>query len=121
MPSTKLFGIALTVLLSAGFALGQSRARGAGRQKQTANAQVVRGEEIYNAECEICHYSRSTLRKIGPGLKGVTARDRFANGKKVDDEGLRRWIENGGKDMPGFRQALTAEKIRDLIAYLKTL
>lgn len=119
MPSTKLCRVAVIILAS--FSLGQSRAKDAGRQKSAANTQVARGEEIYDAECAICHYSRSTLKKIGPGLKGLTTRGKFADGRKVDDEGLRRWIENGGKDMPGFRQTLSAEKIRELIAYLKTL
>ncbi len=119
MPSTKLCRVAVIILAS--FSLGQSRAKDAGRQKPAVNLQVARGEEIYDAECAICHYSRSALKKIGPGLKGLTARGKFADGRKVDDEGLRRWIENGGKDMPGFRQTLNAEKIRELIAYLKTL
>lgn len=121
MPSTKLCSVAVIVLGVAGFSFGQSRAKDAGRQKPTANAAAARGEQVYNAECEICHYSRSTLKKIGPGLKAVAGRRKFADGRTVDDERLRGWIEDGGKDMPGFRQTLSAEKIRDLIAYLKTL
>lgn len=45
----------------------------------------------------------------------------FSNGKKVTDAGLTRWIEDGGKDMPGFKETLTPEQVRALISYLKTL
>jgi hypothetical protein len=48
-------------------------------------------------------------------------RERFRNGMKADDENLRRVIERGGKDMPGFRSSLKLMQIRDLIAYVKTL
>jgi mono/diheme cytochrome c family protein len=58
---------------------------------------------------------------VGPGLKGLMARGKYVNGKKLDDESLRAWIENGGKDMPGFKGALKEDEIRDLVAYLKTL
>jgi mono/diheme cytochrome c family protein len=34
---------------------------------------------------------------------------------------MRVWIEAGGKDMPGFREALKPNEVRDLIAYLRTL
>jgi len=40
---------------------------------------------------------------------------------KADDENLRRVIERGGKDMPGYRNSLKPEQIRDLIVYVKTL
>ena len=48
-------------------------------------------------------------------------RERFRNGMKADDENLRRVIERGGKDMPGYRNSLKPAQIRDLIAYVKTL
>ncbi len=60
-------------------------------------------------------------KKIGPGLKGLTARGKFSDGKKVDDESLKAWIEKGGKDMPGFKDSLNDAEIRDQIAYLRTL
>ncbi len=113
--------LAAIILAGAACLLGQSPARDVGRQKSVANAEIARGKEAYEAECAICHYSGSALKKIGPGLKGLTARGKFADGTKVDDDGLRRWIEKGGKDMPGFRKTLSPERVHDLIAYLKTL
>jgi mono/diheme cytochrome c family protein len=83
--------------------------------------EVARGKMVYAEHCAICHYSDSTAQKIGPGLKGLDKRGKFANGRKVDDAALTRWIESGGKNMPGFRKSLKPEQIRDLIAYMKTI
>lgn len=87
--------------------------------KATESSDVARGEEIYEKNCAICHFATSPEKKIGPGLKGIMKKDRFSNGQKVNDENMRRWIENGGKDMPPSH--LNAEQIRELIAYVKTL
>jgi mono/diheme cytochrome c family protein len=101
--------------------LGQSVLKNRTRGKATASAAVVHGQKVYDAQCEVCHFNQSTEKKIGPGLKGLMARGKFPDGKKVNDENLRAWIENGGKDMPGFKDSLNDTEIRDLIAYLKTL
>lgn len=121
MRSKVLPALATLTLTAAASLLAQAPAKNSAGRKPAPSAEVMRGKGIYDAECEICHYSASTLKKIGPGLKGLTGRGKFANGMKVDDEGLRRWIEKGGKDMPGFQKRLSPEKTRDLIAYLKTL
>ncbi len=85
------------------------------------SAAIERGKAIHKEFCGICHYAASSAKKIGPGLKGLSAHGKFANGKLVDDASLRAWIERGGKDMPGFKDTLKAEQVSDLIAYLKTL
>jgi cytochrome c2 len=82
---------------------------------------VVSGSRIYAAKCEICHFSKSKAKKIGPGLANIYPGGKFANGKKVDDASMRLWIELGGKDMPGYKESLKPGEIRDLIAYLRTL
>ena len=121
----ELFGAALLLIAGAPgiFAAASSEmARPkSGQEKQNAHADIARGKKVYDARCEICHYSASAKKKIGPGLNGLMARGKYANGKKVDDESLRAWIEKGGKDMPGYKGVLKEEEIRDLIAYMKTL
>ena len=82
---------------------------------------ATKGGVIYKRNCEICHHSASTAKKIGPGLKGVYKRETFAAGKPVNDETMRTWIEDGGKDMPQFKNTLKPEQIADLIAYIRTL
>jgi cytochrome c len=79
------------------------------------------GKGIYQQRCASCHFSDSTAQKIGPGLKGLYARGIFADGKKVEDSSMAKWIELGGKNMPGFKDALKPEQVRTLILYVKTL
>ncbi len=87
----------------------------------SAAAEIEKGKTIYNKHCAVCHFAASDAKKVGPGLKGLSKRGIFVDGKPVTDESLRAWIENGGKNMPGFKAALSAEQARNLIAYLKTL
>lgn len=101
------------------FSAGQATA--AGQAKDSEAADAVKGKQVYAQKCEICHYSASAEKKIGPGLAGLMKRETFRNGMKADDEDLRRVIERGGKDMPGYRNSLKPAQIRDLIAYVKTL
>ena len=82
---------------------------------------IQRGKAIYKECCGICHYAASPAKKIGPGLKGLSQRSKFANDKPVNEASLRAWIESGGKDMPSFKGTLKPDQINDLIVYLKTL
>jgi cytochrome c len=84
-------------------------------------AAVASGQKIYAKQCEICHYATSKAKKIGPGLANIYPNGKFSNGKKVDDASMRGWIESGGKDMPGYKELLKPNEIRDLLAYLRTL
>jgi mono/diheme cytochrome c family protein len=113
--------LALTLPLT-----GQGPAKSAGDKKPPASgkpgaASVKAGQSVYATYCAICHLPTSTEKKIGPGLKGLVKREKFSSGEKITDESLRAWIEKGGKDMPAFKQTLTPEQIRDVIAYVKTL
>jgi mono/diheme cytochrome c family protein len=79
------------------------------------------GKDLFNQHCASCHFTETTAQKIGPGLKGLYKRQTFADGKKITDATVTRWIEAGGKDMPGFKESLKPEQLRALISYLKTL
>jgi mono/diheme cytochrome c family protein len=84
------------------------------------NANLTDGKLVYDQKCEACHYSTSSEKKIGPGLAGLMKRSKFKNGMAANNDHLRRVIERGGKDMPGFRDSLTGRQVRDLIAYVNT-
>ncbi len=84
-------------------------------------AEIALGKQIYMKQCSVCHFANSTAKKIGPGMKGVYPRGKFAAGGKVDDESMRKWIYNGGKNMPGYQNILKPGEVRDLLAYLHTL
>lgn len=110
-------------LAAAGLPSAQTPAKNGSASKQPAAsaAQVEEGRKAYEAKCAVCHYEKSAAKKIGPGLLGLAKRGKYADGKPVDDASLRVWIEKGGKNMPGFKDSLKAEQVRDLIAYLKSL
>ena len=84
-------------------------------------AEVSAGKAAYEERCAICHFSESTAKKVGPGLKDLYPRGKFADGRKVDDASATAWIEKGGKDMPGYKNVLPSEQIRALVAYLRSL
>lgn len=109
------FSLAMTALLCVALT-AQNRAA-----SKVVGAEVGRGKALFDSKCAVCHYSASTAKKIGPGLKNLFRRGTYSNGAPVDDASLERWIEKGGKNMPGFKDSLRAEQVRDLIAYLKIL
>jgi len=105
---------------------GQAPGKSSGEKKSPANGKASAagakgGRTVYNTYCAICHLAASTEKKVGPGLKGLGKREKFSSGEKITDDSLRAWIEKGGKDMPPFKETLTPQQIRDVIAYVKTL
>ena len=71
--------------------------------------------------CAVCHNATSTEKKMGPGLKGISQKAKFTNGKKMSDAALKENILKGGGGMPGYEDTLKAADIANLVAYLKTL
>ena len=87
-----------------------------------SSGSAVKGKEVFEKKCAICHYADKEAKKIGPGLKGMYKRGTFTvNGNKITDESLNRWIENGDSQMPPMKETLEADQIKDVIAYVKTL
>jgi mono/diheme cytochrome c family protein len=86
-----------------------------------AAGDAKKGKEVYQTYCAICHYSVNNQKKIGPGLKALYKRGKYADGKKVDDASLKKWIEKGGVDMPAFEGQLSDTELRDLLAFLRTV
>ena len=87
-----------------------------------SSGSAVKGKEVFEKKCSICHYADKDSKKIGPGLKGMYKRGTFTvNGNKVTDETLKTWIENGDSLMPPMKETLEADQIKDVIAYVKTL
>jgi len=87
-----------------------------------SSGSAVKGKEVFEQKCSICHFADSSARKIGPGLKGLSKRGTFSvNNKKVTTENLTTWIENGDSLMPPFKDVLDAQQIKDVVAYVKTL
>ena len=111
---------ALAFCVLSGFA--QSVRTNPGANSAVAASVLLRsqGNGLFRQHCASCHYADSRAQKISVGLKGLYARS-FSDGRKVTDLGLTRWIEEGGKDMPGFKETLKPGQVRALISYIKTL
>ena len=89
---------------------------------RAAAGSAARGKDVFEKKCAMCHFADSDQKKIGPGLKGISKRGTFSvNGNKVTTEALRTWIENGDSLMPGMKDSLEPEQIKDVVAYVKTL
>src|SRR5258708_9162289 len=70
-----------------------------------SSGSAVKGKEVFEKKCAICHYADKEAKKIGPGLKGMYKRGTFTlNGNKITDESLKTW--NGKRDplMPPLKQ-----------------
>lgn len=111
--------------LAAGVRAHQERGPGAAAQ-ETYQVQVTpelarRGRRVFQQHCVLCHRTRSTRTKVGPGLKGLFARRLTPVMKHpVNDAAIRDHIHQGGKKMPAFPD-IKGPDMDALIAYLKTL
>ena len=79
-----------------------------------------KGEEVFE-QCKVCHNADSTEKKMGPGLKGLFSHEKLTNGKKPTEANVQAKIEEGGNGMPGYKEMLSGDEMKDLIAYLKTI
>ena len=83
---------------------------------------VSKGKALFaSSNCTLCHNADSTEMKIGPGLKGLYARGTMQDGTKVTDESITDRIVNGKAPMPPYKDQLTPDQIKQIVAYLKTL
>jgi cytochrome c len=90
------------------------------RETSRSAAAINAGRIVFNQRCEICHFIDSTAQKIGPGLKGLFARAKLADGTKVTEASIAKIIGEGGKDMPDYKDLLKPGQLQALIAYLKS-
>ena len=82
---------------------------------------VEQGRAIFKRQCAVCHRTKSTRQKVGPGLKGLFKKELTPAMKHPVSEGnIRGHIQQGGDKMPAFPQ-ITGRGMDALIAYLKTL
>ena len=108
------------VLLVATPALGMSLLW-AQPAKQKPAGDADRGKTAFSGQCAVCHNADSTVKKIGPGLKGLFKKAKLQNGKAVTEANIRAVLDAGGNGMPPFKEMLNAAQKDDVIAYLKAL
>jgi mono/diheme cytochrome c family protein len=84
-------------------------------------AESSAGAKAFQQNCSGCHFSDSTDKKVGPGLKGLFKNSNLpATGKPVSEKAVRGTIVNGGKQMPPFKH-LKQDDVSAIIEYLKSL
>lgn len=72
--------------------------------------------------CSQCHFTDSRDTKIGPGLKGLFARETLpASGRAATEENVRTQLKTPYKNMPSYADRLTGAQRDLLIQYLKSL
>lgn len=87
---------------------------------QEKKGDVEKGKAVFE-QCAVCHNADSAEKKMGPGLKGLFAKDKMQNGKKPTYENVLAKVNEGGGGMPGYKDLLTDDERTDLMAYLKSL
>ena len=95
----------------------------AGMHAQTpAKGNAVKGKDLFDQQCSLCHDAATTDKKMGPGLKGLYKMPKLStNGKPVNDANILDRINNGGNGMPPYKDVLSDADRSNLLAYLKTL
>lgn len=81
--------------------------------------QETRGQLVYKANCERCHYPTRTRGGKGPGLQALTKVKAMPSGAPPTDERLTGVILHGRGMMPAT--PLDDQQLQDLLAYLHTL
>ena len=82
---------------------------------------ATKGKSLFEDSCSGCHNADSTEKKMGPGLKGLFAKEKMNNGNKPTAENVLKQINEGGNGMPGYKDTLSDAEKTDLLAYLQTL
>jgi len=83
------------------------------------NAQEARGAAVFQQYCARCHSPTSTRSIHGPGLQALTKLKSMPSGAPPTEEMLTDIILHGHGMMPA--NPLTADQLKDLLAYLHTL
>jgi mono/diheme cytochrome c family protein len=85
------------------------------------NAQQTRGHAVFQARCAACHYDRRNDPLHGPALVGIFKKPNLPSGAPANDERVTATILHGRNLMPAMGNAMDAEDVDDLMAYLHTL
>ena len=78
------------------------------------------GKKLFEAKCAVCHAADSNEARVGPGLKG--AKDgTLPGGRNITADVIRKQLNSGGGGMPVFKELLTEDEKKQLIAYVLSL
>ncbi len=81
----------------------------------TLNAQQIRGRDLFNQSCMVCHVK---LQITSPAKYGPDLSQKALGGQEAV---MREVISNGTPNMPGFKYHFAPDQIDAIVSYLKTL
>jgi mono/diheme cytochrome c family protein len=118
-----IYALCLVTVIGLGY-FGGELVYGNGNKTSTlaeTTGQAGEGAALFQQNCSACHFTDTTETKVGPGLKGLFAQDKFPiSGKPVSDDGFRQLLKTPYSKMPPFGH-LADEQVKALLDYLKTL
>ena len=80
------------------------------------------GRRVLQTRCAMCHVAEDPGTEIERAAQRGPFGPLLSNAKVlVDEAGIRAKILNGGPQMPGYKYALRAEEVTQVIAFMKTL
>lgn len=79
------------------------------------------GRKDFVLFCSRCHHATSTRGKKGPGLEGLFRRPYLRDGEVANDQRVTSIILNGHGRMPAMNGKMSAQQLKDLMAYLHTI
>ncbi len=82
-------------------------------QTPDAHAAEQAGAQLFHDNCARCHGANLEGTKKGPGLAEIHTKKRWT------EERITHQILNGEGKMPPFRDALSADQIQQLVAFLR--
>ena len=85
------------------------------------NPQQMRGHDVFQVRCAVCHYDRQSGPLNGPSLLGVYKKPALPSGAAATDERVTATILHGRNNMPPMAGQLGPTDVDDLLAYLHTL
>ena len=86
------------------------------------NPQQSEGRKLYDNYCDRCHEPYSSRGKKGPSMKGVFQQQYLPlSGLPANDERVGEIVKYGRSKMEGFGRVMSAQQIKDLLAYMHTL
>lgn len=127
-------GAVVAVLLATGISMAILRNAVVSHDEKDSKTHVHEGQEIHASQtalgkdlfeksgCSRCHFTDALETKIGPGLQGLFGRAELpVSGRPVNEENVKRQLEDPYENMPPFAQRLTSDERARIISYLKTL
>ncbi len=121
MKTLLLYGLCLIIVVGLGYFGGElvyGQKVPSGKPDDSLSRQ---GAVLFSDSCSACHYADKTESRIGPGLKGIFQQGKLpTSGWSTTEANVRKQLKTPYKNMPPFVN-LPEEKVKALIAYLKTL